>query len=87
MLFGHEKGVFNVADLLCRGWCEMADKGTLFLDEMGEMDLSLQAKLLRFLQDSSFQRVGSSKVQTVDVRIIAATNRDPLSLSARRQIA
>jgi DNA-binding NtrC family response regulator len=80
VLFGHEKGAFTGADLLQRGWCEMADKGTLFLDEMGEMDLSLQAKLLRFLQDSSFQRVGSSKVQTVDVRIIAATNRDPLSL-------
>jgi DNA-binding NtrC family response regulator len=80
VLFGHEKGAFTGADLLQRGWCEMADKGTLFLDEMGEMDLALQAKLLRFLQDSSFQRVGSSKVQTVDVRIIAATNRDPVNL-------
>lgn len=80
VLFGHEKGAFTGADILHRGWCEMADQGTLFLDEIGEMDLGLQAKLLRFLQDGSFQRVGSSKAQAVDVRIIAATNRDPSTL-------
>lgn len=80
VLFGHEKGAFTGAETRQRGWCEMADKGTLFLDEIGEMDLALQAKLLRFLQDGTFQRIGSTKLETVDVRIIAATNRDPMVL-------
>jgi DNA-binding NtrC family response regulator len=80
MLFGHEKGAFTGADCLQKGWAEMADRGTLFLDEIGEMDVALQAKLLRFLQESSFQRVGSSRLQTVDVRILAATNREPAAL-------
>ncbi len=80
VLFGHEKGSFTGADMRQKGWCEMADGGTLFLDEIGEMDLALQAKLLRFLQDHSFQRVGSSLVRSVDVRVVAATNRDPQDL-------
>ena len=80
VLFGHEKGAFTGADMLQRGWCETADNGTLFLDEIGEMEMTLQAKLLRFLQDGTFQRVGSSKCQSVDVRIIAATNRDPAAM-------
>jgi DNA-binding NtrC family response regulator len=60
------------------GCYEAADKGTLFLDEIGEMEIGLQAKLLRFLQERSFQRVGQSSPIAVDVRIVAATNRDPL---------
>jgi DNA-binding NtrC family response regulator len=80
VLFGHEKGSFTGADVRQKGWCEMADGGTLLLDEIGEMDLALQAKLLRFLQDHTFQRVGSSTVRTVDVRVLAATNRDPQEL-------
>jgi len=76
-LFGHEKGAFTGADQPQQGSVEAADKGTLFLDEIGEMDVGLQSKLLRFLQERTFQRVGSSKERSVDVRIIAATNRDP----------
>lgn len=77
-LFGHEKGAFTGADQPQQGAVEAADRGTLFLDEIGEMDIDLQAKLLRFLQERTFQRVGSSKAKSVDVRIVAATNRDPL---------
>ena len=80
VLFGHEKGAFTGADSQQRGWCELADKGTLFLDEIGEMDFALQAKLLRFLQERQIQRVGSSNTISVNVRVIAATNRDPLAL-------
>ena len=80
ILFGHEKGSFTGADSQQKGWCELADGGTLFLDEIGEMELPLQAKLLRFLQERQIQRVGSNRPLTVDVRIVAATNRDPHSL-------
>lgn len=73
-LFGHEKGSFTGADGAQVGCCEAADQGTLFLDEIGEMDLGLQAKLLRFLQEKTVQRVGSSKAKPVDVRVVAATN-------------
>ncbi|MGF1583294.1 MAG: sigma-54 interaction domain-containing protein [Gemmataceae bacterium] len=75
-LFGHEKGAFTGADQRQIGCCEAADKGTLFLDEIGEMELGLQSKLLRFLQERTLQRVGSQTSINVDVRVLAATNRD-----------
>ena len=75
-LFGHERGAFTGADRQKRGLIEMADGGTLFLDEIGEMVPLLQAKLLRFLEEKSFKRVGGATDIKVDVRVIAATNRD-----------
>ncbi|MDO5536206.1 MAG: sigma-54 dependent transcriptional regulator [Desulfovibrionaceae bacterium] len=75
-LFGHEKGAFTGADRHREGRFKQADKGTLFLDEIGEMPFSVQAKLLRALQQGEIQRVGSDKSEHVDVRVIAATNRD-----------
>jgi formate hydrogenlyase transcriptional activator len=75
-LFGHEKGAFTGALNQKIGRFELADGGTLFLDEIGEMPLDLQSKLLRVLQEGEFERVGGAKTLTVDVRVIAATNRD-----------
>ena len=75
-LFGHEKGSFTDAISMRKGRFELADTGTLFLDEIGEMPSPLQAKLLRVLQDKSFERVGGNVTQHVDVRILAATNKD-----------
>jgi DNA-binding NtrC family response regulator len=75
-LFGHEKGAFTGAVAQRRGRFELAHGGTLFLDEVGEMSPALQAKLLRVLQDGTLERVGGTKTVTVDVRVIAATNRD-----------
>ncbi|MCA1943903.1 MAG: sigma-54 dependent transcriptional regulator [Desulfovibrio sp.] len=75
-LFGHEKGAFTGADKRREGRILQADGGTLFLDEIGELDALIQAKLLRVLQQGELQRLGSDDVLTVDVRIIAATNRD-----------
>jgi formate hydrogenlyase transcriptional activator len=75
-LFGHEKGAFTGATQMRPGRFELADGSTLFLDEIGDLDPALQVKLLRVLQDSEVQRLGASRVQKVDVRIIAATNRD-----------
>ncbi len=75
-LFGHEKGAFTGAGRQKRGRFELAAGGTIFLDEIGDMSSELQAKLLRFLQDHTLQRVGGSNDITVDVRIVAATNRD-----------
>ncbi|HET6247595.1 MAG TPA: sigma-54 dependent transcriptional regulator [Tepidisphaeraceae bacterium] len=75
-LFGHEKGAFTGADKMRRGRFELADGGTLLLDEISEIAPSLQAKLLRVLQESTFERVGSGVSQQVDVRVVATTNRD-----------
>ncbi len=75
-LFGYEKGAFTGATESKAGRVEEADGGTLFLDEIGELPKALQVKLLRFLQDREFERLGSTKTRTVDSRIIAATNRD-----------
>jgi formate hydrogenlyase transcriptional activator len=75
-LFGHEKGAFTGATAQRRGRFELADGGTIFLDEVGELPLELQAKLLRVLEDGEFERVGGSRTLNVDVRVIAATNRN-----------
>jgi len=73
-LFGHEKGAFTGADRLKKGRFELANNGTIFLDEIGEMDKSLQTKLLRILQEKEFERVGGTETLLTDTRIIAATN-------------
>lgn len=75
-LFGHEKGAFTGAIALKKGRFELADTGTLFLDEIGELSLNLQVKLLRVIQERVFERVGGTKPVTVDVRIVAATNKN-----------
>ena len=75
-LFGHEKGAFTGATSQKKGRFELADGGTLFLDEIGEIDAATQVKLLRVLQEREFERVGGEKTISVDVRVIAATNRD-----------
>lgn len=75
-LFGHEKGAFTGADKAKKGRFELADKSTLFLDEIGDMSLKTQAKILRILQEQRFERVGGHKTLHVDVRVLAATNKD-----------
>jgi formate hydrogenlyase transcriptional activator len=75
-LFGHEKGAFTGAIMRKPGRFEVADKGTLFLDEVGDIPLDLQSKLLRVLQEREFERLGSTRTQQVDVRVVAATHRD-----------
>ena len=75
-LFGHEKGAFTSAVAQKKGRFDMADKGTVFLDEIGDMSLKTQAKILRILQEQSFERVGGTAQIKVDVRVIAATNKD-----------
>jgi formate hydrogenlyase transcriptional activator len=84
-LFGHEKGAFTGAVAQKVGRLELADKGTLFLDEVGEIPLELQPKLLRVLQDQEFERLGGTRTIRVDVRLIAATNRDLLGAVEAKQ--
>jgi formate hydrogenlyase transcriptional activator len=84
-LFGHEKGAFTGAIAQKIGRFEMADKGTLFLDEVGDIPSALQPKLLRVLQEQEFERLGSGRTHKVDVRLVAATNRDLLKMIARGQ--
>ncbi|MBI3595506.1 MAG: sigma 54-interacting transcriptional regulator [Nitrospirae bacterium] len=84
-LFGHEKGAFTGALIQRVGRFELAHQGTLFLDEVGDIPLELQTKLLRVLQEHEFERLGSSKTIRVDVRIIAATNRDLNEMVARKE--
>jgi DNA-binding NtrC family response regulator len=81
-LFGHEKGAFTGADRQKKGKFELADRGTIFLDEIGDMPLPPQAKILRVLQDKAITRVGGEKTISADVRVIAATNRDIAALIA-----
>jgi formate hydrogenlyase transcriptional activator len=83
-LFGHERGAFTGAVNQKIGRFELADKGTLFLDEVGDIPLELQPKLLRVLQEQEFERLGSNRTQRVDVRVVAATNGDLAKLVAER---
>ena len=84
-LFGHEKGAFTGAIAQKIGRFEMADKGTLFLDEVGDIPSALQPKLLRVLQEQEFERLGSGRTHKVDVRLVAASNRDLVKMVARGQ--
>lgn len=78
-LFGHEKGAFTGATTTRKGYFEVADKGTIFLDEVGELPLSTQVRLLRILESGEFMKVGSSEIQKTDVRVVAATNVNMIS--------
>jgi transcriptional regulator with GAF, ATPase, and Fis domain len=84
-LFGHERGAYTGADSRVIGKVEAADGGTLFLDEIGELPLLLQGKLLRFVQERQFERVGGRETLTADVRLVAATNRDLAAMAAAGQ--
>ncbi len=82
LLFGHDMGSFTGAHQAHPGWCRAADGGTLFLDEIAEIELQMQPKLLRFLQEGTIQAVGAPSFDRLDVRIVTATNRDPRSAVA-----
>jgi Nif-specific regulatory protein len=84
-LFGHERGAYTGAAERARGKCEAAEGGTLFIDEIGELPLPLQAKLLRFLQDREFERVGGTRTIKADVRVVTATHRDLEAMVGRGQ--
>ena len=84
-LFGHEKGAFTGANARKLGRVEMAQGGTLFLDEIGELPLSLQPKILRLVQEKQFDRVGGTETRSVDLRLVAATNRDLKAMAAARE--
>lgn len=84
-LFGHERGAFTGADKRSEGKCEQAEGGTLFIDEIGELPLPVQSKLLRFLQDREFERVGGTRTLRTDARVVVATHRDLLAMVARGQ--
>ena len=84
-LFGHEKGAFTGANARKSGKAEMAHRGTLFLDEIGDMPLALQSKILRLVQEKQFERIGGLQTLTVDVRVVAATNRDLRAAVEARQ--
>src|SRR5208282_5850150 len=84
-LFGHEKGAFTGAIARKIGRFEMADTGTLFLDEIGDLPLALQPKLLRILQEQEFERPGSGRTHRVNIRLLAATNRDLMGMVRRRE--
>jgi DNA-binding NtrC family response regulator len=84
-LFGHEKGAFTGASSRKQGRAELAHQGTLFLDEIGDLPLSLQGKILRLVQERQFERVGGVQTLSVDVRLVAATNRDLRAAVARQE--
>jgi DNA-binding NtrC family response regulator len=84
-LFGHERGAYTGAEARARGKCEAADGGTLFIDEIGELPLQLQAKILRFLQDREFERVGGTRTLSADARVVTATHRDLEAMVGRGQ--
>src|ERR1700694_1806104 len=84
-LFGHERGAFTGAVTQKVGRLELADQGSLFLDEVGDIPLELQPKLLRVLQDQEFERLGSTRTIKVNIRLVAATNRDLAQMESERQ--
>ena len=84
-LFGHERGAYTGANARARGKCEAADGGTLFIDEIGELPLPLQSKILRLLQDREFERVGGTRTLSADARVVTATHRDLEAMVGRGQ--